>query len=52
MVESLLDDADTPAGVADTLLDVDTEIASTVIDVSPENEDGDCGPKWHLPTFV
>ena len=44
MAEPLLDDDGNPSDVAETLLDADSEIASTVIDVSSDNEDDDCGP--------
>ena len=44
MAETLLDDDGNPSDVAETLLDVNSEIASTVIDVSSDNEDDDCGP--------
>ena len=44
MVETLLDDDGNPSDVAETLLDVNSEIASTVIDVSSDNEDDDDGP--------
>ena len=39
MAEPLLDDDGNPSDVAETLLDADSEIASTVIDVSSDNED-------------
>ena len=44
MAEPLLDDDGNPSDVAETLLDADSEIASTVIDVSSDNEDDDDGP--------
>ena len=45
MAETFLDDDGNPSDVAETLLDdVDSEIASTVIGVSSDNEDDDDGP--------
>ena len=52
MAEPLLDDDGNPSDVAETLLDADSEIASTVIDVSSDNEDDDCGPRWRPPEFL